>query len=397
MIKLIKDTIDAEDRQALADWVLTNPQLTKGPLTEQFEAAWSNWLGVKYSLFVNSGSSANLLMVYAMLLSGKLKKGDTVAVSALSWATTVAPLMQLGLHPVLVDVELFSLGASPASLEQIFKNEKPKALILVHILGIPCEMTEIIELCNRYNVFLLEDSCESVASEYKGKKTGTFGLMSTFSFYYGHFLSTVEGGMLSTNDIELYYILKSIRSNGWDRELPSEVQKSWRDKWNINNFKSLYTFYYPGFNFRPTDLQAFLGLRQMEKIERFVKRRILNLTLYDYLIINSEWKLDVKKLNKNRKVVNFAYPILSSKMPYLVDELQKGGVEVRPLVCGSIGYQPFWAQYGKSPYEGSINSPEKMIYADRIEREGIYLPNNPDLTSDEIGYMCNIVNSVVNS
>lgn len=393
MIKLIKDTINREDIEALKGWLDSAgegkiPQLTKGPLTEQFEKEWSKWLGVKNSVFVNSGSSANLLMVYAMILSGKLKIGDKVGVSALSWATTVAPLIQLGLKPVLVDVELNSLGVNPASLEQVIRNENIKALMLVHILGIPCEMDEILTLCNRYGVHVLEDSCESIASTHKGKKTGTFGLMSTFSFYIGHFISTIEGGMVSTDNRELYYILKSIRSNGWDRELPVMEQTRLREYWKIDDFRSLYTFYYPGFNFRPTDLQAFLGLRQMKKIDDFADKREKNMLLYDSLIQNDEWKLNVR--DKSRKIVNFAYPMLSSKRSVLVKELQDAGVEVRPLVCGSIGHQPFW-----KVFRDCHISPQSFVYADRVDKQGIYLPNNPDLTKEEICYISDIVNRTV--
>ena len=261
-INLVKDTIDTIDIADLIKWLESNPKLTKGPLTIEFESAWSTWLNKKYSVFVNSGSSANLAAIYSLILSGKLKN-KKIVVPAVSWVTTVTPVIQFGLEPIMCDCDLDNLGLDIKHLKDIIKNDNPAAIILVHVLGFPNHMKEIIELCNEHDILLIEDTCESIGSKYQNKNLGTFGILSTFSFYFGHHMSTIEGGMISTDDEDLYHLLLSIRSHGWDRDLPLLKQNELRKKYDINDFRALYTFYYPGFNLRCTDLQAFIGLRQI--------------------------------------------------------------------------------------------------------------------------------------
>ena len=194
MINLVKDTISFDEIKKLTAWLETNPRLTKGRQTIEFENEWSRWLGVKHSIFVNSGSSANLAITYALKIADKLKN-NKVVVPAVSWATTVAPVIQFGLEPLLCDACPKTLGVDTEHFRQLCEKEKPSALILVHVLGIPCQMDEIINICNEYDVLLVEDTCESVGSLYGKRKLGTFGVASSFSFYYGHHLSTIEGGM----------------------------------------------------------------------------------------------------------------------------------------------------------------------------------------------------------
>ena len=313
-IKLVKDTIDSQDINNLIEWLKTNPKLTKGELTVEFEKQWSEWLGVKYSVFVNSGSSANLAAIYSLLLSGKLKN-NKIVVPAVSWVTTVTPAIQLGLEPIMCECDEKNLGLDITHLESIIKNENPSAIILVHVLGLPNHMDEIVKLCKENNVLLVEDSCESIGSKYNNKMIGTFGDMSTFSFYFGHHMSTIEGGMISTNDEDLYHILLSIRSHGWDRDLPSEKQSELRKKYNIQNFRSLYTFYYPGFNLRATDLQAFIGLQQLKKLDLIVSNRNKNYVRYKNEIKNDFWSASEPT---NSFVSNFSYPIITKNIDKLV-------------------------------------------------------------------------------
>jgi CDP-6-deoxy-D-xylo-4-hexulose-3-dehydrase len=290
MIKLVQDTIDQNDINSLIKWLEKNPQLTKGNLTIEFEKKWSDYLGCKYSVFINSGSSANLAMFYSLIVSNKLRN-KKVIVPSVSWVTTVTPVIQFGLEPIICDCDSDNLGLDTTSLEKIILEHKPAALILVHVLGVPNSMDKIIKLCEENDVIILEDTCESIGSKYKDKKLGTYGLMSSFSFYFGHHMSTIEGGMICTDDEELYYVLLSIRSHGWDRDLPEKKQKELRSKYKINDFRALYTFYYPGFNLRSTDLQAFLGIDQLKKIEWIVEKRNKNFELYNNLIKDSIWKI----------------------------------------------------------------------------------------------------------
>jgi len=379
-IKLVKNTITNHEIDSLCSWLSTYPQLTKGSLTLQFEKEWSEWLGVKYSVFVNSGSSANLGMFYALDVSGRLKNKKIVA-PCVSWVTTISPIMQLGYDLILCDTDKETLGLDTDHLEKICKEHKPSCLILVHVLGIPNKMKEICDICKKYDVILLEDSCESVGSLYEGIKTGNFGSMSSFSTYFGHHFSTIEGGLISTNDFELYEILKSIRSHGWSRDLSEETIGNLKSKYNIDDFRNLYTFYFPGFNLRSTDLQAFLGISQLKTLDIKNKKRYENYLRYSEKIENDYWKI-----NYNQFTSNFSYPIIHKNKNKIVKNLMEAKVECRPLVCGSISRQPFYYEkYGKKEFE----------FSDIVHDYGLYIPNNPDMSNEEIDYICEIVNKSI--
>jgi len=182
-IDLVNDTIDNKDIDRLIDWLKGYPRLTKGPVTVEYEKKWSEWLGCKYSVFVNSGSSANLLMLYALKISENLKN-KKICVPTLCWATDLSPVIQLGLDPILIDCNLQDLSVDIDHLELIFEKERPSVLLLVSVLGFSPDMDRIVSLCNKYEVILLEDNCESQGTEYKGTKLGNFGLMSSFSTYF---------------------------------------------------------------------------------------------------------------------------------------------------------------------------------------------------------------------
>jgi CDP-6-deoxy-D-xylo-4-hexulose-3-dehydrase len=381
-IDLVKDTIDSDDIKKLISWLETNPRLTKGELNVKFEKEWSDWLGKKYSVFVNSGSSANLAALYSLLLSGKLRN-NKIIVPAVSWVTTVTPAVQFGMEPIMCECDKDNLGLNIEHLKQIIKEHDPSSIILVHVLGFPNHMNEIVELCKEHDIRLIEDTCESIGSEYEGKKLGTFGDLSTFSFYFGHHMSTIEGGMISTDDEELYHILLSIRSHGWDRDLPKSKQIELRKKYNIGDFRSLYTFYYPGFNLRATDLQAFIGLEQLKKLDLIVKNRNLNYQKYHEGIKNNEWKINPPK---DSFISNFSYPVITKNIKELVEKLTENNVECRPLICGSINEHPFWYErYGK----------QDLPISKKVHEYGLYLPNNHQMTVEEIDKVINIVNQYV--
>jgi len=378
-IPLVKDTIDKNDINELIDWLKTEPQLTKGPLVVEFEKQWSKWLGRKHSVYVNSGSSANLAAVYSLILSNKMRN-KKIIVPAVSWVTTVTPAMHLGLEPIMCECDKNNLGLDITHLKQLIHIHKPSAIILVHVLGIPNHMDEIIELCKKHDILLIEDSCEAIGSKYNGKNIGTFGELSTFSFYFGHHMSTIEGGMISTDDEDLYHILLSIRSHGWDRDLPEFKQKELREKYNITDFRALYTFYYPGFNLRATDLQAFIGLSQLGKIDEIIEKRNKNFKLYQDGLKEQTWKV---KEPDNSFVSNFAYPIITTNIKYLVEKLKENNIDCRPLICGSIQEHPFWYEkYSKS----------SLPIAENVHLYGLYVPNNHQITEEEINRIITIVN-----
>lgn len=385
-ITLVKDTIDKDDIDNLIKWLKTYPRLTKGPKTIEFEEKWSEWIGCKYSVFVNSGSSANLLMLYALKVIGNLRN-DKIVVPALAWATDMAPVIQLGFEPLIVDCNMQNLAVDVSQLESIFKYHKPAALILVSVLGLSPNMDKIVELCQKYGVILLEDNCESQGTEFDGKKLGNFGLMSAFSTYFGHTMSTIEGGMICTNDKDVYDLLKMLRSHGWDRDLDEDAQKKLRTKWGIDDFSALYTFYEPGFNVRSTDLQAVIGIGQLDKVDDMIETRNENF----YHFLDAMKSFDKKKKvwtpteHKDSFTASFCYPMIfqtKKDKEKAVKALIDANVETRPLICGSMGTQPFFiSRYGR----------HETLNAAVVDECGIYVPNHPKLTKGDIEFICKTV------
>lgn len=379
MIKLVSDTIDKNDITNLVNWLSQDeiPRLTKGDITIDFEKKWSNKIGVQHTTYVNSGSSAILLALAALKESGKLKN-NKIIVPALSWLTDVSSPIQLGMDVILCDCNLYDLSIDINHLKQLIKEEEPSSLILVSVLGLVPNMSEIVNLCEENNIVLIEDVCESMGSKFEDKYLGTFGVVSLFSLYYGHHLSTIEGGLICTNDSELNDIIVSMRSHGWDRDWSKEKQKEYRDKYNIDDFNSLYTFYYPGFNFRSTDLQAFIGLTQVDKLDKFSINREKNFKLYyDNITIN---ELKIKYDDRNF-ISNFAYPIVSKNRENIVNKLIENNIEVRPLIAGSMARKPFW--------KGRVDN---LPNCDIINNNGFYIPNHQNLSNDDITRICTIVN-----
>lgn len=379
MIKLVSDTINKNDINKLIGWLSQDniPRLTKGDITVQFENKWSQKIGVKSSVFVNSGSSAILLALAALKESGKLKN-QKIVVPSLSWLTDVSSPMQLGMDVILCDCNLEDLSIDINHFKQIIKEEDPGSLILVSVLGLVPNMKEIVDICNENNIILIEDVCESMGSKYDESYLGTFGHVSVFSLYYGHHLSTIEGGLICSNDEELSDIILSMRSHGWDRDWSKEKQIEFRKKHNVDEFNSLYTFYYPGFNFRSTDLQAFLGLSQIDKLDEFSIKREKNFILYKNYIKNNLLNI---RYNQNDFISNFAYPILSERRDKIVSELIKSNIEVRPLIAGSMANKPFW--------KGRKNN---LPNCDLVDKFGFYVPNHQDLNENDIERISYLIN-----
>jgi CDP-6-deoxy-D-xylo-4-hexulose-3-dehydrase len=379
MIKLVSDTIDKIDINCLIDWLKENPKLTKGNLTVELEQKWSEKIGVKHTVFVNSGSSSILLTLASLKFSDRLKN-NKIVVPNLSWATDVSSPVLLGMDTILVDCNLSDLSVDLNQLEEIFKIQSPSAFILVSVLGLVPDMEQIMNLCTKYDVILLEDVCESMGSKYKNKYLGTFGYASFFSLYYGHHLSTIEGGFICTDNDDFYDILLSMRSHGWDRDLNETSKSNWRSNHNFDSFSALYKFYYPGFNVRSTDLQAFIGLRQLDKLDKFSEKRNYNFKFFNQNIQN-ELKL---KISTDDFISNFAYPIVSYNRKNIVSKLIENNIEVRPLIAGSMASNPFVIKYVKTVLP--------LPNSELIEKYGFYIPNHQGLTDIDLIKIKNIIN-----
>lgn len=381
MIKLVSDTIDKDDIKSLVEWLTQDeiPKLTKDELTWELESKWANKIGTKYSVYVNSGSSAILLCLAALKHTNKLKN-NKIIVPGLSWATDVSSPILLGLQPILCDCNLYDLSCDLQHLETLFIEHNPSAFILVSPLGLVPDMEKIINLCKTYDVILLEDVCESMGSKYNNQYLGSFGFASFFSTYFGHHLSTIEGGFINTNDKDFYYALLMMRSHGWDRDLPKHIQNKFRNENNINEFDSLYTFYLPGFNVRSTDLQAFIGLRAIDKLDKFSQIRNINFKEYKKTIKYNKINIVDKKENF---ISNFAYPIIDENRNEIIGRLLNNNIEIRPLIAGDMSKKPMWTKiYGK----GSLPNCEI------VDKYGFYVPNHQDLTFKNIKNVISLIN-----
>jgi CDP-6-deoxy-D-xylo-4-hexulose-3-dehydrase len=287
--------------------------------------------------------------------------------------------MLLGYETTMCDCNLNDLSCSLPHLESIFIEQKPSVLILVSPLGLVPDMDKVVELCNKHDVILLEDVCESMGSEYQGKKLGSMGFASFFSMYFGHHLSTIEGGFINTSDDDFYHLLLMMRSHGWDRDLPKEKQDDLRQKHNCTDFDSLYNFYVPGFNLRSTDLQAFLGLRAIDRLDEYKTRRRENFLKYQEQLKRNG--LEIKE-REGDFISSFAVPIIHSRRDDIVKKLQDAGIEVRPLIAGNMANKPMWN-----------GGSEGIVQCGIIDKHGFYVPNHQDLTDSDIKIICNIINN----
>ncbi len=369
-ISLAEDTISQDELVAAADFLTSGQRLTKSRQTELFEKEFADAVGADYAVFVNSGSSANLLVVAALKESGRLRNNVVIA-PAISWVTTVTPFMHLGFELVLCDADPQSLGVDPIALEKLFKQHQPSVLIIVHVLGHSNNMAKIKELCEQYDVIIVEDTCEALGSKTTdGATLGTMGLAGTFSFYYGHHISTIEGGMVVTKDFEFLQIMLSLRSHGWSRDLDDEFRSSLLEKHRVDDFQSLYTFFWPGFNFRSTDMQAFIGRGQIKRLPEIVKIREENFWTYADLL-SDYWQQSSDSI----VLSSFAYGTTVNNRSHTASQLLNSGIESRPLICGNIGRHPFWIK---------SHSPSALPVADLIHDFGIYLPNHAGINKSDI-------------
>lgn len=383
IIRLAENTINSADMAALASWLISKPepQLTKGPLTEEFEKQWARYTGTEYAVMVNSGSSANLLAIYSLIATDRLRN-NKVVVPALSWITDIGPVMQFGLTPILCDCNLQDLSVDLNMLEDIFKTESPACMILVCVLGLVPNMTAIRQLCDKYSVILMLDNCEGIGSMHKDHMLEEYADFSTCSLYYGHHMSTIEGGMISTNDWHLYNALKMLRSHGWDRDVDNKDEA--REHYKVTAFEAMYKFYYPGFNLRATDLQAFIGLRQLQKTERHYTIRNQCYNIYWKMLNRNIWK----PANLFDDLISpLGYPVLHEKRTEIVKELQENNVEVRPLICGSMGNQPFYVNKYGSLF---------LKNADYVDKNGFYVPIHPFLKDEDVHIIVSIINKHTN-
>lgn len=381
MIKLIKSTFynERKTKNHLVKFIKQAQQLSFGPECEKFEKKFAKFQKRKYCVFVNSGSSANLALIQALLNLGKIKKGDNVGFSAITWSTNVKPLIQLGLNPIPIDIELDTLNISSAKLQESLKKYPIKMLFLTNLLGFCDDIDEIKKICEKEKIIVIEDNCESLGTVYKGNLLGNFGLASTFSFYVGHHMSTIEGGAICTDSEQLATMLRIVRAHGWDRNLSEKKQVKLRNKYKVNStFYSRYAFYDLGYNFRPTEISGFIGNIQLDYLPLILKKRRKNFHTLAKKIYKQEDKYYPIRFDHIEFLSNFAVPIIC-KSQKIRDELVEkcnGVVEIRPIVGGDMTMQPFFKKY----INKTFNNPNARL----AHEQGLYFGNNPELTKEEL-------------
>lgn len=369
---------------------LVTSNVTMGEKTSKFEKLFTSKLGVKHAIMVNSGSSANLLAAFAIvntLYHRKLSIGDEIIFPALTWPTTIYPFVQAGLTPVLVDVEPDTFNINYKLLEEAL-SQKTKAICPVPILGNPCNMTEITKFADKHNLLLIEDTCEALGSKFDNKYCGTFGDIGTFSFYFSHHITTIEGGMVTTNDDDLYEIMLSLRSHGWTRHLPNP--KKYEDKYP--EIDKRFLFINTGFNLRPTELQASFGIYQLNKLENFNenRRKMAKKLLEKLKPFNEYLQLPVEKDNSYHTWFGFPFLVKTeSKISRkeIVKVLESKGISTRPIVGGNLSLQPAF-----STFNYKISG--KLVVADNIHKTGIYIGVHPNTNEKNIKYISNVFSKI---
>lgn len=390
MIKLIKSTFynEKETKDALCKFIKKSEKLSIGKECADFEKSFAAYQGKKHCVFVNSGSSANLALIQALLNLGKVKKGDLIGFSSLTWSTNVMPLIQLGLETIPVDIELDTLNVSSKTFLTILKKYPIKVLFITNLLGFCDDIDIIAKICKERKIILIEDNCESLGSVYKGKKLGNFGVASTFSFYVGHHMTTIEGGAICTDDEKLETMLKLVRAHGWDRNLDFIAQNAIRNKFKVNStFYSRYTFYDLGYNMRTTEIQGFLGNIQLRYLSEIIKKRENNFLKFAKNIYARIDKYYPIRYDHMDRLSNFAFPVIC-KSRAIRDELVgkcENRIEIRPIVGGDMMLQPFFRKYMKKYLHVLNNSNAKLAH-----EQGLYFGNNPELTKWEIQEIINV-------
>jgi CDP-6-deoxy-D-xylo-4-hexulose-3-dehydrase len=379
---LINDNVTPSDRKILSDFILSGERLTNGPKVKEFEKAWSEWLGVKHSVMLNSGASANYIQV---AIVKHLKGKGEVIVPSLSWVSDCSSVINLGMDLIFVDINLNNFSMSYESLKAAI-TPNTKAIMLVHGLGFNALNDKIIELAKENNIMLLEDVCESHGAKFKDEYAGTYGDISCFSFYFGHHMTTIEGGMICTNDEEIYQLAKMFRSHGFVREASLEVQNYYKE--NYPELNPLFTFSVPGFNMRSTELNAVLGLEQLKRLDFNIEARRKNFqTWIDNL--NPDLYYTDYDVEGNS---NFALPLIYFN-PFnegkICDILTEEKVEYRlgTIGGGSQVYQPYILN---SPHR----IPNTLPNSDIIHKTSLYVGNHPELTEEQIINLCKKLNNV---
>ncbi len=388
MIKypLASSTWDEKEIEAIQS-VIAKDMYTMGEGVKQFEENFAKFVNSKYAVMVNSGSSANLLAVGALFYTKnpKLKRGDEVIVPAVSWSTTYYPLYQYGLKLKFVDVDLETLNFDLVQLEKAV-TDNTKMILAVNLLGNPNDFDAINKIINGRDILLMEDNCESMGAEYKGKQTGTFGIVGTYSTFYSHHMATMEGGIVVTDDEELYHVLICIRAHGWTRHLPKENKVSNKsDDW----FEESFRFILPGYNFRPVEMSGAIGIEQLKKLPDFLAKRRENAVLFNSLFANHK-DFYIQKDIDNSSWFGFSFiikPESTLKRSDIVKKLEANGIDCRPIVTGDFTKNEVLRFFDYEIFG-------EMKNAQYLDKNGFFVGNHQVTLTEEIKHLYDVLSSI---
>jgi len=391
---LINDNITQQDKEVMSNFILNSNRFTNGPKVREFEEAWSEWLGVKYTVMVGSGAAANYITT-SIVRELKGQRGEII-VPPIGWVSDISSVINTGFTPVFVDVDIDTMAINFEKIKAAI-TEDTKAIVLVHALGFNGINEKIINLAKEKNLLLIEDCCEAHGAEYNGTKVGAMSDMSCFSFYFGHHMTTIEGGTVCTNNEEIYQLARMLRSHGMTREASKEVQ----ERYAQDDLNPLFTFAVPGYNMRSTELNAVLGLEQLKRLDENISVRKQNLDVWlnnlnpnkyfvDYLVEgNSNFALP---LIVNPEVANGKFPTEGAHqvtIERICSILEEEGVEYRIGTAGGGNQQ-------RQPYLRNYNFKTVgfLDVSNYIHDYGLYIGNHPELTNKQILNLCEKLNYV---
>ena len=382
---LASSTWDDLEIEALNS-VAQSGRYTMGPRTQEFEKRFADYFGARYAVMVNSGSSANLLAVAALRYRSDrpLKAGDEVIVPAVSWGTTYYPLHQYGFKLRFVDVDIDTLNLDPDAAEDAI-TPQTRAIFAVNILGAPNDFNRLSDLCAKHDLILLEDNCESMGATYEGKHTGTFGVCGTFSMFFSHHICTMEGGMVLTDDEELCQIVTSLRAHGWTRELPQQNRVHNKDG---DTFREMYRFVLPGYNVRPLEVSAAVGIHQLDKLAGLLSARRKNAARFVELFGN-QGCVRIQKPVGDSSWFGFSLILegaLKGQRDSVVRRLTDAGVECRPIVAGDFTKNPV-IRYFDYEIHGELRN------AEAVDKDGLFVGNHHYDISAELSGLKELLDS----
>tara|TARA_Y100000294_G_scaffold38019_1_gene33683 strand:- start:4020 stop:5183 length:1164 start_codon:yes stop_codon:yes gene_type:complete len=378
---------EKETLKDLANYLLQADKLSMGKQCALFEKEFSEFQGSKDAILFNSGGSANLAMLQALKNLGKLKSGDKIGFSALTWSTNVMPIIQLGFIPVPVDCDPITLNVMSSNLLKRLDETELQAFFSTNVLGFAGDLGIIRDICNKKGIIFIEDNCEALGTNLTDGKTGSFGSMASFSFFVAHHMSTIEGGMVCTSDEDLSDMLKIVRANGWDRNLSAAKQHAWRKKHHIESeFLAKYTFYELGYNFKPTEIIGFIGKKQLKLLDENISKREKNYSQLESVVKTNSDLIMIDRSHISL-LSSFAFPVLANNKElrdYYVSQFSGAGVEIRPMIAGDMQSQPFYKKYVSQVYDIPGTS--------QIHDSGFYCGNYSELTNQDIQTISSCLN-----